>query len=141
MRTINEIILHCSATREGQDYSASDINRWHKARGWACIGYHYVIHLDGTVETGRPVEAQGAHCLGHNANSIGICYIGGVDAKYNSKDTRTVQQKESLIGLVKKLMKDYNLTTDQIHCHNEYAAKDCPSFLIHTFKNELKNHE
>ena len=74
MRHINEIIIHCSATPEGRDYTVADIDRWHKARGWRGIGYHYVIYRDGSVHAGRPVEQIGAHCTGHNANSIGICY-------------------------------------------------------------------
>lgn len=77
MRKITELILHCSATPEGKDFSTTDIDRWHKARGFKMIGYHYVIRLDGTIEQGRPLEMTGAHCKGHNAHSIGICYIGG----------------------------------------------------------------
>ena len=99
MRTINEIILHCSATPEGKNYTVEDIDRWHRQdRHWknGC-GYHYVIHLDGSIHQGRPVEMVGAHCVGHNRHSIGICYIGGYakDGK-TSKDTRTEQQKTAL---------------------------------------------
>lgn len=79
MRTINQIIIHCSATPEGRDDSAADINRWNKDHGG--IGYHYVIRLNGTIERGRPVEQIGAHCKGHNATSIGVCYIGGLRKK------------------------------------------------------------
>lgn len=83
MRTINEIIIHCSATREGQDFSVKDIDRWHKQRVFLMVGYHYIIRLDGTIEQGRPLEMIGAHCTGHNAHSIGICYIGGLDSNGN----------------------------------------------------------
>lgn len=79
MRKITEFIIHCSATREGQDVTAADIRRWHvKGNGWKDIGYHFVIHLDGTIELGRPIAEVGAHCAGHNAESIGICYVGGL---------------------------------------------------------------
>lgn len=81
MRTINQIIIHCSATPEGRDYTAADIDRWHRQRGFHGIGYHYVIRLDGTIEHGRPVEQIGAHCKGHNATTIGVCYIGGLRKK------------------------------------------------------------
>ena len=80
MRKITEIILHCSATAEGLDFSVRDIRAWHKAQGWADVGYHYVVRLDGTVQEGRPLEQAGAHCKGHNDRSIGICYIGGLAA-------------------------------------------------------------
>ena len=77
MRTITEIIVHCSATPEGRDYTVAQIRQWHLQRGFRDIGYHYVIYRDGTIHTGRPVAQAGAHCTGHNAHSIGVCYIGG----------------------------------------------------------------
>lgn len=78
MRTITLIIIHCSATPEGKDYTVEDIDRWHKARGWKCIGYHYVIYRDGSIHKGRPDEMVGAHCVNHNKHSIGVCYVGGL---------------------------------------------------------------
>ena len=82
MRPINEIIIHCSATAEGKDFKAADIRRWHvQGNGWKDIGYHFVIDLDGTVEVGRPVAQQGAHCTNHNKTTIGICYVGGCAAE------------------------------------------------------------
>ena len=99
MRKINKIIIHCSATREGRNYDVAEIRRWHLKRGWSDIGYHYLIHLDGKIEEGRPIERMGAHTTGQNRNSIGICYVGGVEATRNSKgkftpkDTRTLEQK------------------------------------------------
>lgn len=135
MRKINEIIIHCSATAEGKAFYAKDIDKWHKARGWKGIGYHYVIDLDGKVEKGRPVEEIGAHCTNHNKYSIGICYIGGLakDGK-TPKDTRTDEQKEALWGLLRELLCKYPKAT--IHGHNEFAAKACPSFDVQeTYKN------
>ena len=136
MKKIKEIILHCSATPEGKDFKASDIDRWHKAKGWKCIGYNYVIDLDGKIEDGRPLEMTGAHTIGHNKNSIGICYIGGCDLKNKSKDTRTVEQKQSLYLLVYQLLNLYGLSIKDVHCHNEFAAKACPSFKIEQFRQE-----
>ena len=131
MRKINEIIVHCSATAEGRDYTVEDIDRWHKSRGWQCIGYHYVIYRDGSVHTGRPVTQIGAHCTGHNANSIGVCYIGGCAADGKTpKDTRTPQQREALRRLVAALQKQYPGAT--VHGHREFAAKACPSFDVKT---------
>lgn len=136
MRTINEIIVHCSATPEGRNVTVKDIDTWHKQRGFRCIGYHYVIYLDGSIHAGRPESQAGAHCLGHNSHSIGVCYIGGVakDGK-TPKDTRTEAQKESLIKLIKDLKKKYPKAT--IHGHREYANKACPSFDVQ--KSELIN--
>lgn len=136
MRTINEIIVHCSATPEGRNVTVKDIDTWHRQRGFRCIGYHYVIYLDGSVHTGRPESQVGAHCLGHNSHSIGICYIGGVakDGK-TPKDTRTDAQKESLIKLIKELKAKYPKAT--VHGHREYANKACPSFDVQ--KSDLIN--
>lgn len=131
MREINEIIVHCSATPEGRDYTVADIDRWHKQKGWNGIGYHYVIYRDGSVHIGRPVAQIGAHCVGHNAQSIGVCYIGGCasDGK-TSKDTRTPQQRETLRRLVADLQKQYPGAT--VHGHREFANKACPCFDVKT---------
>lgn len=131
MRTITKIIIHCAATPEGKPFTVADIDRWHRQRGFRCIGYHYVIYLDGSIHKGRPVEQIGAHCTGQNARSIGICYIGGCakDGK-TPKDTRTEAQKAALIQLVKELKASYPEAT--IHGHNEFANKACPSFNVKT---------
>ena len=127
MRKIYEIIVHCAATREGRDFTVEDITRWHKARGFATIGYHYVIYRDGSIHEGRPLEQIGAHCVGHNKHSIGICYIGGCasDGK-TPKDTRTPEQKEALFALLRHLKARFPNAT--IHGHRDFAAKACPSF-------------
>lgn len=128
MRVINKIILHCSATKAGQHFTVEDIDRWHKQRGFTKIGYHFVIYLDGTIHKGRDVSEVGAHVVGQNANSIGICYIGGLDEKGNPKDTRTDAQKEALKRLVAELKGKYPNAT--VHGHNEFAAKACPCFDV-----------
>lgn len=128
MRQIDRIILHCSATKEGINISSKEIEVWHKERGFAKIGYHYVILLDGTIQAGRSEEEMGAHCQGYNSNSIGICYIGGLDRFRKSKDTRTDKQKIALNWLVKDLKKRYPNAT--IHGHNEFSKKDCPCFDV-----------
>lgn len=129
MRQIDKIIVHCTATPEGRDYTVDQVRQWHvKDRGFADIGYHYLISLDGTVHEGRPVEKVGAHCLGQNANSIGVVYVGGLDAKTGKpKDTRTPSQRNALRELVTYLSKKYNAT---VHGHKEFANKACPCFEI-----------
>lgn len=127
-RTINEIIVHCSATREGQNVSVEAIRKEHiKNRGFKDIGYHFVIMLDGEIKAGRCIDLAGAHCTNHNAKSIGVCYIGGVkqDGK-TPKDTRTPAQKQALRELLRALREEYPHA--RIHSHRDFAPKACPSF-------------
>lgn len=111
---VDAIIIHCSATREGQDIGAKEIDAMHKQRGFNGIGYHYVIRLDGTTEKGRNETAVGAHCNtkgfsgeSYNRHSIGICYVGGLDKAGKEKDTRTPEQKAALIDLINDICKRY----------------------------------
>lgn len=130
MRTIEEIIIHCSATPEGRDYTVEQIRKWHvNGNGWQDIGYHFVIYRDGSVHEGRPIKQIGAHTFGHNDHSIGICYIGGCasDGK-TPKDTRTPAQRTALKALVNRLRAEFPGAT--IHGHNEFANKACPSFDV-----------
>lgn len=134
-RKINEIIVHCTATPQGKNFTVEDIDRWHKERGWKGIGYHYVVYLDGTVHEGRDVDVMGAHCTGHNKNSIGVVYIGGLDASGKKAfDSRTTEQRISLMNTIKELKSLYPNAT--VHGHNEFAAKACPSFNA---REEYKN--
>ena len=128
MRLITKIIVHCTATKEGQSVSVADVTKWHKARGFNTIGYHYLIGLNGEVWEGRKEQIVGAHTEGHNSNSIGVCYVGGLDANSKPKDTRTAAQKESLLKLIKKLKERYPKAT--VHGHKEFAAKACPCFDV-----------
>ena len=126
-RTIKELIVHCSATPEGKDYNVDTIRQWHLQRGFSDIGYHYVIYRDGSIHIGRDESIIGAQCTGHNTNSIGVCYIGGCasDGK-TPKDTRTTEQKQSLVKLLKELKTKYPQAS--IHGHRDFSSKACPSF-------------
>ena len=113
-RYIGEIIIHCTATPEGIDYTVSQIRKDHLSRGWSDIGYHYVIYRDGSIHVGRDVNLSGAHCTGHNSHSIGVAYIGGLENKPNTpyislkaKDTRTEEQRAALVSLLTDLKKLY----------------------------------
>lgn len=131
-RHITEIIIHCTATMEGRDYTVDDIRRWHTApppngRGWSDIGYHYIIYRDGQIVEGRNVDVAGAHCLGHNSYSIGVCYVGGCDSDMKSKDTRTTAQRYALLNLLTQLRATYPGV--RVVGHNYYdKGKACPSF-------------
>ncbi|MBQ6029902.1 MAG: N-acetylmuramoyl-L-alanine amidase [Oscillospiraceae bacterium] len=147
---IDAIVIHCSATPEGKDVRAADIDKIHRARGFKMIGYHYVIDLDGNIEQGRPLTMNGAHCekpgfsgRPYNSHSIGICYIGGVakDGK-TPKDTRTDAQKLALQALVANLTMQYPIR--EIIGHRDASPdlngdgkiskwewmKACPSFEV-----------
>ena len=128
VKSVRWIIVHCSASREDRDYTVEQMLRDHKARGFRTIGYHYLVYLDGTVVRGRREEEIGAHCLGQNAGSIGVCYVGGLDSRGNPKDTRTAAQRVALRNLVEGLQRRYPHAT--LHGHNEFAAKACPCFKI-----------
>ena len=142
MRKINRIIIHCAATKEGVDYDVNDIRRWHLANGWADVGYHYVIKLNGDIEEGRPLEKAGAHTQGYNQDSIGVCYIGGCDKNGKPKDTRTEAQKNAMFCLVKTLMQKFKVK--DVRGHRDYSPdknkdgkitpnewiKACPSFEV-----------
>lgn len=107
MRTITDIVIHCTATRAGVPVTVPDIDRWHKNRGFAGIGYHYVVGLDGTIEKGRPDHRVGAHVKGHNWRSIGVVYVGGLDENMKPTDTRTDAQKQALTDLLITLKEKY----------------------------------
>lgn len=138
VREITEVIVHCAATPEGKPFTVDDVRRWHRQKGWTDVGYHYVIGLRGELWLGRDVDIQGAHCAagGHNRKSIGVCYIGGVarDGK-TPKDTRTPEQKATLLKLLMDLRKLY--PGMRIYGHHDFErGKACPSFDA---KNEYRN--
>ena len=129
MRIITLIIIHCSAVRPGQTSSAAQIDTWHRRDNhWKFgIGYHYVVRRDGSIEPGRPEWQVGAHCLNHNAHSIGVCYEGGLDIRGQPADTRTEAQKASLRTLLEELHKRYPRALIVGHRDLD-PTKECPGF-------------
>ena len=134
-RRIDYIVVHCTATREGQAQTVEQIRAEHKRQGWSDIGYHYVVTLDGKVHTGRDVDIAGSHVAGHNANSIGVVYVGGLEnnpkksySQLKAKDTRTDAQKASLLSLLMDLRRLYPYAKIQGHRDFPGVKKDCPSF-------------
>lgn len=128
IRNINRIIVHCTATPEGRVETVQSIRNMHLAKGWSDIGYHYLIGLNGERWNGRNVNLVGAHCEGYNANSIGVCYVGGVDKKLKTKDTRTQKQKDALLALLKDLRRIYPKAKICGHRDLDRHGKECPSF-------------
>lgn len=148
-QNIDAIVIHCTASKAGQDIRAADIDKQHQERGFAMIGYNYVIDLDGTVEIGRPLTRYGAHCntpglsgMSYNKHSIGIVYVGGLDENGNPADTRTPEQKMALANLVYRLIDEYPIievighrdaspdkNKNGIIEQNEWI-KQCPCFSV-----------
>jgi N-acetylmuramoyl-L-alanine amidase len=138
MREIDEIIIHCTATRPNWMHNATtrqkvdEVRRWHKQdRGWSDIGYHYLIDRDGTVSLGRPIERTGAHTVGHNKGTVAISLFGGFDSAASDKfsDNFTIAQRQSLEQLVRDLKTDHP-TIKKVSGHNDYAQKACPGFRV-----------
>lgn len=129
-RNITAIVIHCSATPEGRVLTVKDIDRMHRERGFNGVGYHWIIRLDGTVDKGRNEAIPGAHVSGHNFDTIGICYIGGVDVKMKAKDTRTPAQKAAMRRLVDQLLEKYPKAKVCGHRDFPGVKKDCPSFSV-----------
>jgi N-acetylmuramoyl-L-alanine amidase len=128
---IRKIVVHSTATPAGRDIDAKTITAWHRAKGYADIGYHYVIRLDGSIEKGRPDGRPGAHTLNHNGNSLGVVYAGGTkaDAK-TAEDTRTPAQLAAMETLLRKLKAEWPAAVILGHRDNIGARTACPSFDV-----------
>lgn len=138
MRPINEIIIHCTATRpewwagKSPAEKVAEVRRWHtRDRGWSDIGYHYLIDRDGTVMSGRPVTRIGAHVQGHNTGTIGVSLFGGHGSAETDdfSDNFTPAQEAALRRLLDELQARFPAVR-KISGHNEYAAKACPGFSV-----------
>jgi len=146
MRKINEIILHCSDTRPNwmgnrtTSSKVAEIRRWHKQeRKWSDIGYHFVIDRDGTVAKGRPLSRVGAHVVGKNAFSVGVCLIGGHGASADDDFYENFTEAQNVA--VRQLIEDLRKQFPEIFLitgHNQYAAKACPGFRVGKFLGEKK---
>jgi len=146
MRHINEIIVHCAATRPswwaGKSLASkvNEIRRWHvQDRGWSDIGYHYVIDRNGMVGKGRSDERTGAHVRGRNAHSIGICLLGGHGSASTDEFSEhfTPKQDAALRALIAQLQLKYP-TIEQVTGHNRWAAKACPGFSVPDWLGQRK---
>ena len=127
MREINLIVVHCSATRADRDFTENDLEVCHRHRGFNGAGYHFYIRKNGDIKNTRPLEKPGAHALGYNARSIGICYEGGLDADEKPKDTRTLEQKGALLALLRELKRQFPKALIVGH-HDLNPMKGCPCF-------------
>lgn len=125
----NWIVVHCSALPWDEYPDAAAIDKYHReVRSWSSIGYHLVIRRDGVAEPGRPFDEIGAHVLGHNHNSVAVCWVGGVDHAGNPEDNRTDQQKLALKAVVAMFRMMYPNAKVKGHRDFPDVAKACPSF-------------
>ena len=131
------IFVHCSATPPTMDIGRETIEMWHKQQGWLAIGYHFIIKRDGTVESGRPVDVVGSHVKDWNSRSVGVCLVGGIDAKGKFEANFTPAQMNALRNKLNELMSQY--PNAALMAHHSVAAKACPSFDVKRWwtKNEL----
>lgn len=135
-KPVDTIFIHCSATRpewmveKTLDEKVREITRWHRAKGWGTIGYHWVIDRDGQIAKGRAEEMPGAHAAGYNTGSIGICLLGGHGSNENDhfRDNYTLQQESALRKLINEIKTRAEIT--KVRGHNEVAAKACPGFNV-----------
>ena len=142
MRTINLIVIHCSATRADRDFTEDDLEVCHRRRGFNGTGYHFYIRKNGDIKTTREIERIGAHAKGHNQNSIGICYEGGLDCHGHPADTRTVWQVHSMHVLILTLLRDYpgcRVDAQDFINHVNEAGGFCVS--CHPFRNNNRGLE
>ncbi len=138
MRYITHLVVHCSATPPSSDIGRDSIDSYHRSLGWQGIGYHYVIRRSGLIEIGRPIEQVGAHVSGHNAHSVGICLIGGVDARGKAENNFTPPQFASLRKLLEVLLLMWPAADICEHRDFPGVAKDCPCFDVRQWWREVR---
>ena len=131
MRKIDLIVIHCSATRCDRNYPVEQLRADHRMRGFKDVGYHYYIRRDGTLHSCRPLEEIGAHARGWNAQSVGICYEGGLDPTGHPADTRTEEQRVVMQEVVTSLLKRF--PESRVVGHRDLpgcGGKECPCFEV-----------
>tara|TARA_B100001057_G_C22633559_1_gene865343 strand:- start:48 stop:716 length:669 start_codon:yes stop_codon:yes gene_type:complete len=146
MRKINQIIVHCTATRpdwwekKTVDEQVKEVTRWHLDRGFSDIGYHFLVSRSGEVVQGRPVEKSGAHAKGHNSDSIGVAMFGGFgsDADDLATEHFTPLQLAATYDLIRKLQGQYNVKNENVIGHNRISSKSCPGFRVQKWLSGMK---
>lgn len=125
MRAIDKIIFHCSASDKPEFDDVSVMRKWHMARGFTDVGYHYFIRKDGVIQVGRPLDQIGAHTQGHNTGSVGVCFHGlnnFTPAQVNAIHL-VVDEIEKVVG--QKL---------ELFSHRDFThLKTCPNFVLADF--------
>ncbi|QNJ57507.1 endolysin [Pseudomonas phage PlaquesPlease] len=134
--TTDFIVVHCAATKASMDIGVREIRQWHVQQGWLDVGYHFVIRRNGTVEDGRPHNVIGSHVKNYNSRSLGICLVGGIDAKGNPENNFTPEQFNSLKLLLIAQQRQYPHATIVGHRDLD-SGKACPSFVVSDWLHEV----
>ena len=129
MRTINNIVIHCTATSQKATVS-SICKYWNEQLGWRSPGYHFLIEANGTIHNLQPIDKASNGVKGHNADSIHISYIGGIDDKGNAIDNRTAEQRKSMLKIVKEMQKLFPKAKIKGHRDFPNVKKACPCFDV-----------
>lgn len=130
IKKVKKIIIHHSGSPRDKT-TVDDIMRWHVFDNeWSDIGYHWMIDGKGAVHMGRSERLRGAHCKGHNKDSLGICVFGNFD-----KEALTEKQKESLQILVTEILDEHDLEWQNVYPHGELAKNPtaCPGHDLSHF--------
>ena len=129
------IVIHHVGVPSGE-VSSGTIHLAHIGNGWLGIGYHYVIHKDGTIERGRPLLAEGAHAYGHNSHTVGINLTGNFDW-----EVPTDEQIESLTDLLTSLCRIFHLPANRysIVGHEDLNATACPGWNLYILLPEIRS--
>lgn len=144
-RATEYIVIHCAATPPVMDPTLKEIDRWHRAKGIqserlnSLSGYHVLIRRNGSIELGRDVMEIGAHCIGINNRSFGICLNGGIDADGNPESNFTDAQWRSLSWILDLVGRAFPWA--KITGHNEWAPKACPSFDVAEWLDSQREEE
>ena len=140
-RTVRQLVVHCSATKPSADIGVTEIDRWHRQRGFNKVGYHFVIKRDGTIQEGRKLDEVGAHVKGHNSQSVGVCVVGGVSQEDHTvaENNFTAEQVASLRTLLEQLRVIY--PGAEVLGHRDFpgVAKECPSFDVKAWWSKQHN--
>lgn len=131
-KLVSHGILHCADVPSGWAAARSlpqavkEITQWHRQKGWAGIGYHYIMHPSGDWIIGRSPERAGAHCAGFNGLTMGILLLESAPVREGGRfsDAFTDRQRAALLGL----MRESGLST--LSGHNDHAARICPGFSV-----------
>lgn len=132
LTSVDFIVVHCSATGPKRDPDVAEIDRWHRARGFVKVGYHFVIRRAGLIEAGRPLTERGAHAEGFNDRSVAICLAGGTDgtAAQRPQANFTELQLAALRALLDTLQAKYPQAQVLGHRDLPGVKKACPSFDV-----------
>ena len=131
------VVIHCAATKPSMDIGFTEIDQWHKRRGWLGCGYHMIIRRDGTIENGRAMNECGAHVKAFNHNSFGICLVGGMDEDGDAEANFTQKQWDTLDSLVDVMTKIY--PNAAVVGHNDLDPnKSCPVFEVSEWMSQIK---